>query len=74
MELAEGETLADHLSHGPVPLDDPIEKHMADRCPWVRTDDAIADVLEAMQLKNMRMSPISSTGGKKNHLKTKTGA
>lgn len=47
--------LTELLSHGPVPLDEPIEKHMADRCPWVRTDDAIADVLEAMQLKNMRM-------------------
>ena len=43
------------LSHGPLPLDEPVEKHMAERCPWVRASDPIADVLEAMQLKNIRL-------------------
>jgi CBS domain-containing protein len=47
--------LTELLSHGPLPLDDPIEKHMAERCPWVRSTDPVADVLEAMQLKNVRM-------------------
>ncbi len=47
--------LVEMLSHGPLSLDEPIEKYMADRCPWVRMDDPIADVLDAMQLKNIRM-------------------
>lgn len=47
--------LVEMLSHGTLQLDNPVGQHMAERCPWVRTDDPIADVLEAMQLKNIRM-------------------
>ncbi len=43
------------LAHGPLPMDDPLEKHMANRCPWVRNTDPIADVIEAMELKNIRL-------------------
>jgi CBS domain-containing protein len=47
--------LTETLSHRPKSLDEPIEAHMADRCPWVRTTDSVAELLEAMQLKNVRM-------------------
>lgn len=46
--------LTEMFSHGPVAMDEPIKKFMADRCPWVRSSDPIADVLEAMQLNNTR--------------------
>ena len=35
-------------------LDDSVQQHMADQLPWVKLTDPIADVLEAMQLKNLR--------------------
>ena len=47
--------LTELLSHGPLPLNDPIEKHVANRWQWVKKTDPIADVLEAMELKNIRM-------------------
>ena len=47
--------LTETLSHRPASLDEPIHGHMADRCPWVRTTDTVSELLEAMQLKNMRM-------------------
>lgn len=47
--------LTEVLAHGAYSLDDPIEQHMARRCPWVRDTDPVSDVLEAMQLKNMRL-------------------
>ncbi len=47
--------LTETLSHRPNSLDEPIQGHMADRCPWVRTTDTVAELLEAMQLKNVRM-------------------
>ena len=46
--------LTEMLSHGTPAMDEPIERHMAKRCPWVRSTDPIADVLEAMQMKNTR--------------------
>lgn len=42
------------LAQGVAPLDDPLSKHMAERWPWVKQDDPIVDVLEAMQAKNVR--------------------
>ena len=47
--------LTELLSHGALPVNDPVEKHMADRCPWVRATDPVADMLDAMQMKNVRM-------------------
>jgi len=41
------------LAHNPSAMEETVEKHLA-RCPWVRSTDPIADVLEAMQLKNVR--------------------
>ena len=42
------------LPQGVQALDELVEKHMAQPCPWVRSTDPIADVLEAMQLKNLQ--------------------
>jgi CBS domain-containing protein len=47
--------LAEMVAHGTLRLDDPVSTHMADRVPWVRLSDPIADVVEAMQLKNIRI-------------------
>ena len=47
--------LVEVLAHHPSALDDVIEKHMAKRFPWVRSTDPISDVIEAMQLKNVRI-------------------
>lgn len=46
--------LTEMLAHHASTLEEPIKNHMA-RCPWVRSTDPIADVLDAMQLKNVRM-------------------
>ena len=46
--------LTEMMAHHPQTMDEPVEKHMATRVPWVRKTDPIADVLEAMQLKNIR--------------------
>ena len=56
--------LTELLSHGPVPMDEPIEKYMVDRYPWVRSTDKISDVLEAMQLKNVRMLTVVDAEGR----------
>lgn len=47
--------LTEMLTHATADMDSPIEKSMAVRCPWVRITDPISDVLEAMQMKNIRM-------------------
>lgn len=47
--------LTEMVSHGVLPLDEPVQKHMADRVPWVTKTDPISDVVEAMQLKNIRI-------------------
>ena len=46
--------LTEMLAHHPATMGETVEKHMA-RCPWVRSSDPIADVVEAMQLKNVRI-------------------
>ena len=43
------------LSHGSLPLADPIIEHMSQRFPWVRNSDPVADVVGAMELKNTRL-------------------
>ena len=47
--------LTELLSHGPVDMNKPIKDFMAVRYPWVRISDPVAELLEAMQLKNVRM-------------------
>ena len=47
--------LTETLSHGSVDMNRPVRDVMAERYPWVRISDPIAALLEAMQLKNVRM-------------------
>ena len=47
--------LTEMLSHDADGINDSIKKHMAERFPWVKTTDPIADVLEAMQINNTRL-------------------
>jgi predicted transcriptional regulator len=47
--------LTELLSHGSVKMEKPVQEYMAERYPWVRTTDPVAELLEAMQLKNVRM-------------------
>lgn len=56
--------MRDLVLHKPAALDDPVEKHMADRWPWVTLDDPVADVLEAMELKNVRFLCVVDADGK----------
>ncbi len=52
------------LARGGDQMDDTIRNHMAERCPWVKLTDPIADVLEAMQLKNIRFLCVVDSGGR----------
>ena len=45
-------------------LDDPVQQHMAEQLPWVKLTDPIGDVLEAMQLKNLRFLCVIDDEGK----------
>ncbi len=42
------------LADDSLDLNEPIKVRMATQWPWVRDSDPIADVLEAMQAKNVR--------------------
>ncbi len=42
------------LARKPDAINDPVESEMAERWAWVTLSDPIADVLEAMQVKNVR--------------------
>ena len=42
------------LAQNPAALGEPLSNHTSERWPWVKLTDKIADVLEAMQLKNIR--------------------
>lgn len=46
--------LTDLLAENAAGIDEPVEKHMSEQWPWVRSTDPIVDVLEAMELKNTR--------------------
>ena len=45
-------------------LNEKIESHMADRCPWVKETDPIQTVLEAMQINNIRFICVVDENGK----------
>ncbi len=47
--------LTELLSHGSPSMGKPVKDFMAERYPWVRTTDPISELLEAMQLKNVRI-------------------
>ena len=52
------------LVQDPNRLDDPIAKHMADQVPWVKLDDPISYVLNAMEEKNMRFLCVVDNQGR----------
>jgi CBS domain-containing protein len=47
--------LTEVLAHHPSAIEETIEKHVAQRFPWVRSSDPIMDVVESMQVKNVRI-------------------
>ena len=47
--------LTELIAHHPQALDEPVKQHMAAQVPWVRGSDPVVFVLEAMQLKNVRL-------------------
>ena len=47
--------LTEMLAHDAAGLDETLAKHMAQRCPWVRSSNPIGDVLDAMQINNARI-------------------
>ena len=42
----------------------PIESHMAEKWPWVKLNDPVVDVLEAMQAKNVRFICVVDDDGR----------
>jgi len=42
------------IVHDPGAVDEPVKKHMADRWPWLKATDPIADAVDALQAKNVR--------------------
>ena len=47
--------LIDLIAHHREKLKEPLSDHMTGQIPWVRNTDPITDVLQAMQLKNIRL-------------------
>jgi len=52
------------LSQNPGAVNDPLQNHASERCPWVKSSDKVAEVLEAMQLKNVRFLCVVDEQGK----------
>ncbi len=52
------------LANEPDRIDDPLEAHMAKQWPWVKLTDPVVDVLEAMQLKNVRFICVVDEDGR----------
>ncbi len=50
--------------HGGQVVNEPIEKHMASPCTWVKLTDPITYVVEAMQLKNVRFICVVDESGR----------
>ena len=46
--------LRELISEAPSAVDDPIGQHISSQCPRVKLSDPIADVLAALELKNVR--------------------
>ena len=51
------------LATTPTILDEPLSKHLSTHWPWVKATDKIADVLEAMQMKNIRFLCVVDEAG-----------
>ena len=45
-------------------LDDPVKKHAADRWPQIQLSDPIVTVLEAMEVKNIRLMSVVDDDGR----------
>ena len=52
------------IARGSVAWEDPVSCHMAEQWPWVKESDPIADILAAMQLKNVRFVCVVDEEGK----------
>lgn len=52
------------VQNGSRVVDDPIDTHMIQPCPWVELTDPIVYVLEAMQLKNLRFLCVVDADGR----------
>jgi CBS domain-containing protein len=52
------------LVHKPVFLDEQVEQHMSAQWPWVKITDPVAEVLEAMTLKNVRFLCVVDDDGR----------
>ncbi len=50
------------LAQDAARIDEPIEEHMAGQWPWVRLTDTVADVLEALECKNVRFLCVVDDG------------
>ena len=52
------------IAKGAAYLDDPVSMHTADRFPWVSSTDPVAQVLESMQVKNVRFLCVVDEAGR----------
>lgn len=52
------------LAHRTTFLDEPVSNRMAEKWPWVKLNDSIADVLSAMELKNIRFICVVDDDGR----------
>lgn len=52
------------LARGQNILDDPVRTHMADRVPWVEERAPIADILDVMEVKNVRFLCVVNDEGR----------
>lgn len=52
------------LAQSPEALDDPVEKHLSAQWPWVKLTDPVADVLEALDAKNVRFLCVVDDDGR----------
>ena len=52
------------IRQNPEQLNEPLVDHMATQWPWVKLTDPIADVLEALETKNIRFLCVVDTDGR----------
>ena len=52
------------LSQDRPVVDEPVGEHLSNQCPWVRITDPVADVLAALELKNVRFLPVVDEEGR----------
>ena len=52
------------IAKGGLILDAPVSDVMSQQCPWVKVTDPVGDVLEAMELKNIRFLAVVDDDGR----------